>query len=374
MQHTTNIIHPSPLSLTGLYFYNLISGLILADVAIELHESSECEVPSSFKDFSDAAMKSGTAGNVIGAASLLINSCFLAFGISRAGHEFANILPGGLEPTIVAAAFATILAIASFTQTNRGLEKIANVAVMLLFSSFASLLLPSLANVADPIGTITYEGTNPDGLISTVSAAVPLILSSLTYQNIVPSITKLLDFDRTKSSVAITLGSFLPVAMYISWCYATLGGGVDNLTTSGAGAAALAAFSASALIGSCIACIMSLAEEYQSLTSTIFSDDEQSSVKDKFSIPAVILSVAPPTAVVLATECSDELGLGLLHFCGAIITPFLYGLLPTILYQTISKKDGESASSPSLQSCILASGAVGFIGQEIIHDVSQIIA
>ncbi|KAL3773332.1 hypothetical protein ACHAW5_010009 [Stephanodiscus triporus] len=32
----------------GLYIYNLISGLLLADVAISLHESSECEVPSSF--------------------------------------------------------------------------------------------------------------------------------------------------------------------------------------------------------------------------------------------------------------------------------------------------------------------------------------
>lgn len=35
----------------GIYVYNLISGLLLANVAIELHESSECEVPSSFKDF-----------------------------------------------------------------------------------------------------------------------------------------------------------------------------------------------------------------------------------------------------------------------------------------------------------------------------------
>jgi hypothetical protein len=39
----------------GLYTYNLILGLFLADVAINLHESSECKVPSSCKDFVDTA-------------------------------------------------------------------------------------------------------------------------------------------------------------------------------------------------------------------------------------------------------------------------------------------------------------------------------
>jgi hypothetical protein len=37
----------------GLYIYNLISSLLLADVAINLHKSSKCKVPSSFKDFVD---------------------------------------------------------------------------------------------------------------------------------------------------------------------------------------------------------------------------------------------------------------------------------------------------------------------------------
>lgn len=360
-------------SSTGLYLYNLISGLLLADVAIKLHESSECEVPASFKDFADAAMKSETAGNAIGAASLLINSCFLAFGISHAGHLVANTLSGfGLEPTMVAAGFSFILATASCTQTNHGLEKIANVAVMVLFSSFASLLLPSLANVSDPLGTILAPGTNPEGFAPAAVAAIPLILSSLTYQNIVPSITKLLDFDRTKSTTAIALGSFLPMAVYIAWCFAALGGGLDNLTASGTGGAAFTAFSASALIGSCVACIMSLAEEYESIISNAFSREQYCSVNDKFSIPAVTMAVAPPAAVVVGTGCSDLTCT--LHFCGAFVTPFLYGLLPVILFQTISKKDGEMASYPSLGSTILAGGAVGCIGQEIIHDISQMIA
>ena len=354
----------------GLYIYNLISGLLLADVAIKLHESSDCEVPSSFKDFADAAMKSEVAGNAIGAASLLINSCFLAFGISHAGSLVVNTLPGlGLEPTMVAAGFATILATASFTQTNHGLEKIANIAVMALFSSFASLLIPSLANVSDPMGTILSPGTNSEGFAPAAAAAIPLILSSLTYQNIVPSITKLLNFDRTKSTIAIALGSLIPMALYIAWCFAALGGGLENSAASGAGGTAFIAFSASALIGSCIACTMSLAEEYESLIPSAVYSEENCQMKDKFSIPAVAMAVAPPAAVVVATGCSDLTCA--LHFCGAFITPFLYGVLPIMLFQTISKEDRDV---PSLRTTILSGGAVGFIGQELIHDISQMIA
>jgi hypothetical protein len=81
------------------------------------------------------------------------------------------------------------------------------------------------------------------------------------------------------------------------------------------------------------------------------------------------MAVAPPAAVVVATGCSDLTCA--LHFCGAFITPFLYGALPIILFQTISKEDREV---PSLRTTILAGGAVGFIGQELIHDISQLIA
>jgi hypothetical protein len=46
-----------------LYIDNLISGLLLVDVAINLHKSSKCKVPSSFKDLVDTATTtSGTRG------------------------------------------------------------------------------------------------------------------------------------------------------------------------------------------------------------------------------------------------------------------------------------------------------------------------
>jgi hypothetical protein len=44
-----------------LYIYNLISSLLLANVAINLHKTSECKVPSSFKDFVDTAITASGA-------------------------------------------------------------------------------------------------------------------------------------------------------------------------------------------------------------------------------------------------------------------------------------------------------------------------
>jgi hypothetical protein len=52
-----------------LNIYNLISGLLLADIVINLHKSSEWEVPRSFKDFVD------TATTAIGAGA----AAFMAF-------------------------------------------------------------------------------------------------------------------------------------------------------------------------------------------------------------------------------------------------------------------------------------------------------
>jgi hypothetical protein len=47
----------------GLYIYNLILGLLLVDVAINLHEPfDKCKVLSRFKDFGDTAITTSGAG------------------------------------------------------------------------------------------------------------------------------------------------------------------------------------------------------------------------------------------------------------------------------------------------------------------------
>ena len=329
----------------------------------------------SFKDFVDEALKSKTAGNFMAAASLLSNSCFLAFGVVHAGSLLANTFPSlGVDPTLGGAAFAAMLAMFSVTQTNSGLERIANACVMVLFSSFLVLLLPSLANVGDPIGTLSSPPSNPDGL-SALAAACPLLLSSLTYQNIVPSITKLLDFDRTKTTIAIALGSFLPMAMYLLWSFAALGGGVESSTASASGALAFDVFTASALVGSCIPSVMCLAEETESIFSSMNDDDDNCPVKTKYSPVSVTTSMIPSVAIGLAFSKGGDLTEAL-HFNGAFITPLLFGLLPVILYQSVHKNDDTTDNNSVLRNlpqALVGAGTLGCLGQEIIQDVTAVL-
>jgi hypothetical protein len=53
-------------------------------------------------------------------------------------------------------------------------------------------------------------------------------------QNIMLSISKLLDFDRVKTTATIAIGSLIPMGMCMMWCYATLGGGLDDTSTTSA--------------------------------------------------------------------------------------------------------------------------------------------
>jgi hypothetical protein len=79
---------------------------------------------------------------------------------------------------------------------------------------------------------------------------------------------------------------------------------------------------------------MSLAEEYESLSPRTEEDKGKRPLLNQFSIPTVAALVMPPVAVALAfVEGRDFMGS--LHFNGAIMIPFLYGLLPIILYRSL---------------------------------------
>ncbi len=106
---------------------------------------------------------------------------------------------------------------------------------------------------------------------------------------------------------------------------------VDTATTaSGAGAAAFMAF----LAVLCLTAIMSLAEEYESLSSRTEEDKGNRPLLNQFLIPTVAALVMPLVTVALAfVEGGDFMGA--LHFNGPFMIPFLYGLLPIILYRSV---------------------------------------
>ena len=120
---------------------------------------------------------------------------------------------------------------------------------------------------------------------------------------------------------------------------------------------------------------MSLAEETESLFSANSEDDDNCVMKNKFSPVSVGASMALPAAVGVAFANGGDLT-GALHFNGAFITPFLYGLLPIILYQSVHKSEGSDKDSglplfSNMPQVLLGAGTIGALGQELVQDISS---
>jgi hypothetical protein len=94
--------------------------------------------------------------------------------------------------------------------------------------------------------------------------AIPVMISAMIYQNIVPSVTKLLNYDRSKTISALTLGSLIPTLMFVVYCCIMQDGITSAPSSSSSSNMCIMGLSISSLIGSSMACVMSLSEEFES--------------------------------------------------------------------------------------------------------------
>lgn len=323
--------------LTGIYGINLISGLLLAEVGIRQHEASGGDVPSSFKEFAEVTLQSSVAANMVAVTSMFINSCVLAFSLNRSGELAASHLPDilnlaeGLDPTMCSASAACAVVALVASQTNQSLSRVTSAAVAVLFASFAGLLLPGLASVQDPVGTFFAPGTSSSGDIGfALTTTAPIFLTTMIYQNIVPSVTKLLNYDRTSTTAAITLGSMVPLVMYSSFNLAVLGGGIDASVASSS--PLMTIFATAALVGSCITIVMSLSEEFENVffkNTEKVSAEQQTQEGTTFSLPTVLLAMVAPLVGGAILDGSDVTAS--LDLAGSYGSPLLYGILPVVM-------------------------------------------
>eukprot|EP00551_Chaetoceros_affinis_P004056 CAMPEP_0203680808 /NCGR_PEP_ID=MMETSP0090-20130426/40665_1 /ASSEMBLY_ACC=CAM_ASM_001088 /TAXON_ID=426623 /ORGANISM="Chaetoceros affinis, Strain CCMP159" /LENGTH=586 /DNA_ID=CAMNT_0050549049 /DNA_START=13 /DNA_END=1770 /DNA_ORIENTATION=+ len=349
----------------GVYLVNLFSGILIAEVAINQYESSKRDVPSSFKEFSDVNFESKTAGSLIGVLSMFCNTCVLSFQLVCGGHLIAEnqhfqsmlapyvgndlfLSPLAGHGASIFAALGMVALVA--TQNSEMLSKVASVCCMTLFISFAGLVLPGLASISNPVETIMAPGTSPLGsptFFSSISTLVPVALMASIYQNIVPTVTKMLNYDRARVVSSITLGSFVPLLMYLAFCYTQIGSG--GIETSLMSDMFMGGIRMSTLFGSSMACIISIAMEldlFLGTTKDSFSSENDSTesldamsdetqLSDQpdatsFNVLPVVLSVIPALlAGILFSE--GEGFIGALRLSGSYGTPVLYGIIPVLL-------------------------------------------
>jgi len=343
----------------GVWMMCLTSGLTIAQVAIREHESSGTEVPSSFKEFAEATLPS--AANLVSGTSIFINTLIVAFDVFKAGQIGRSLLPSAIsvDGIFLSYIFSGLLICLVSSQSLKNLSQVASFLVVGLFATFAGLLLPGLANVLDPLSVLSIPPMLPSEEIGDgVLLMTPVVLSVLGFQNIVPTITRLLDYDRLKIVTALVFGSFIPLFMYMAWAVTVFGGGIDISSVSGPSLGALmTCFSLITVAGSSLGGSMSLSEEFEILLRALPNGGEESRNKNKdatFSLPSVAMPIG--IALVLAQIFSSNIT-ETLKIAGAFGSPILYGFIPVsmaLMQQRQGNKDGNFGT---------ASGTVNASGQ-----------
>lgn len=368
--------------LIGAWVMNLISGLTIASVAIRQKEKSGEEVPSSFQEFAEATLPS--AATAVSGISVAINILILSFDVFKAGQIGSTLLPMAGDGQMLSYLWGGALAALVSTQSLSSLSQVASFLVMGLFATFASLLLPGLANVSDVGSVLTAAPTLPaDQLVDGLLQMTPVVITTLVFQNIVPTITRLLGYDRAKVTTALTIGSMIPLFMYMAWSASFMGGGIDP-SSSLALTGLISCFGLITVAGSSLGTSMSLSEEFEVILGTqdCGSQDQK---KDTFSFA----SVAAPIGVSLLVGqlFSNDIN-ELLTIAGSFGSPMLYGAIPVAmaLMQQEESKEGSwfetknNENSAEEKSVVpggtfglgaLGVGSVALIGTELLETMGH---
>ena len=367
----------------GIYLLVLTSGLVIADVAINQHESG-FEVPSSFQEFAEANLESEWMAKGVSAIPVAVNSLVLVFAASKAGELGSSLLSQWIpDVDPIAASFGFLGVVGAFLSTLSGpnLSTVASMCVTTLLVAFGGLLLPGLTSVQDPMATFMAPGLAGDEWFTSVATAAPIVMTALQFQNVVPSLTKLLKFDRQKTVAAIALGSFTPLAMYLAWCFAVLGGGVDS-TSGGLAGPLMTVFSATTLFGSSIGAAMSVTEEVEIFVSKASTKNtngttDMATKSEIFSLQAVLVSLAVPVVGVLAFSVGDDASAAL-GVAGSFLAPILYGVIPAIMSMNQRKKlvSHKKSLVPGGLAGVSALGVAAslYVGEEVASHMADMLS
>lgn len=295
------------------------------------------------------------------------------------------------------------------TQDTKNLSYLASGLCLVLFASFSALIVPSLTAVQHPFEIFMTPGTSAfgtDSFYEDLSTFFPVLLTTMVYQNIVPTITKMLKYDRSHVIAALGLGSMIPMMMYLMFCFTVLGSG--SIGSLGSESVYFQGIAISSVIGSSMSCSISIGEELN-----VFLDDEtcgsspqlddvdEEGKNQSLALKSTILGILPPLFVALTF--GQEHGLvGALSISGTYATPILYFLIPVLLaftQRTGILEDMKSCrSNPEKMKLIgerigcndldttkhlvpggfvsivgLAGGTGSLLASSLIHDVSSFI-
>lgn len=202
-------------------------------------------------------------------------------------------------------------------------------------------------------------------------AALPVIVVSMTYHDLIPVLCEYLGRDKSKVRTALVVGGMIPVAMYLAWDAVALalvpgaaevaqaGGVIDPLRvlieTQGASAGtAIELFSLLAILTSFLGTVLGFSEylladvkEWQQrlMGSTLLKDRRDGDTEDGdmyCRMLAMFLALGPPSA---AAFVNPDVFLTATQMAGAYGSTLLYGLLPPLMAWCV-RQNSEANQKP----------------------------
>ncbi|CAM9301968.1 unnamed protein product, partial [Hapterophycus canaliculatus] len=360
----------SSTAMIAVWGYCLASGILVAECAGGGR--------NSIQEMAEASV-GRTAGNFMCAAFLASNYLLMVAYICQGSASLPSLSTAVCGPFFTSCInefhlapilFTGIVGCTSLWGPARFVETANTALVGLIAVSFAGLVATELPHV-----NVESLALTPDA--SALPTMLPVALCALTFQNVVPAVSKNLDGNARKIKASLAIGSGLPLLTYISWNAIVLGstGTLDTSSaaelaspldalsaTSPALASLVSVFSVSAVVTSFWGAAFSLMIELTHLVDAVVSSGSLWDTKGKFpmaddarsidevarhdqnvKIAATGLVLVPPAIVSFACPGSF---LDALDYVGIYVDPFLYGLAPTWMAYNLRRGENHECQMP----------------------------
>lgn len=364
---------PSSLGLCFAWGYMTVSGLLLAELSIN-RIAATGRPGLGILDLYQAYL-GGSDGGLSKLLPLLANVAyfFLHYAmmvayISQGGQNLMiHMFDGGaLNNVLVSQSlFAAVAAVVLFIGSNYPVwtRNVNNALVAGVVASFLGLVCigAPTVNVAELINPIHQH---PENVIS----GFPIMVLSLVFQNVVPTIVTQLECDRRKITQAIVGGTFLPLIMFLVWNGVILGNTYNNdninseiimssnpiaMLQSAASSSGnmellsnlVGIFSELAIVTSLIGFVYGLTSAWTDVLKLPTSGEQYEQKWKSILFGAVFL---PPLAIVLASNGNPDIFIQALDYGGAFGVSTLFLLLPPFMVWKSRYTDTERPNLATL--------------------------
>mmetsp|Transcript_34126 Transcript_34126/g.49579 ORF Transcript_34126/g.49579 Transcript_34126/m.49579 type:complete len:359 (-) Transcript_34126:53-1129(-) len=302
----------------------LSTGLLIAEVNC----NSRTTYPNSATSESNGilAMTKSIFGEYAaafcGIIYVFIHYTLLIAYVSQAGNILSDVFH--LKSFIGPLLFSCILGGTMAFGSTRLIENVNNGFVAVVLASFASLVLAQ------------FNGIHLETLLNTsnwsaVLPAIPVMFVALVYHNIVPSICSSLQYNKAKIATTLTVGTLIPLIMFVVWIGVSLGNKTGESLAQTVGGVPISSliqlFSESAIVTSFIGFVIGLMDFYRDIfPSNPNSNHNQRRIND---LALFALVLVPPT--VVATLSDPSIFITALDVAGTYGISVLFGILPILL-------------------------------------------